>query len=176
MTIRKASGFALIDVIFVCGIMGLLTSIAIPRLLGARQSASAASAIGTLRAITSAELTFALACGNGFYAPSLTALGTAPPGSNEPFIGGGLGLNDVVVKSSYRFVLEGVAFPGAPPTCNGLGAGAGARGYRVSADPTEPTNSRFFGTNSYAAIYEDGVAMFDDLPEVGEPTTGAILH
>ena len=31
--IRKAQGFALIDLIFVCGIIGLLCSIALPRLL-----------------------------------------------------------------------------------------------------------------------------------------------
>ena len=176
MTIRKANGFALIDVIFVCGIMGLLTSIAIPRLLGAKQSASASSAIGSLRAITSAQLTYALTCGSGFYAPDLVTLGTAPPGTTEPFIGGGLGLQNVVVRSSYRFVLEGTPYPGSPPTCNGLGVGQGAQGYKVSADPTEPTNPRFFGTNSQAQIYEDSTAMLDHLTEVGDPPTGTILR
>src|SRR4029453_7721534 len=48
--IRKASGFALIDLIFVCGIMGLLTSIAVPSLLGAKQAAGAAAPIGSPRA------------------------------------------------------------------------------------------------------------------------------
>ena len=33
VTIRKAQGFALIDLIFVCGIIGLLCTIALPRLL-----------------------------------------------------------------------------------------------------------------------------------------------
>src|SRR5476649_1442332 len=45
--IRKAQGFALIDVIFVCGMIWLLCSIALPRLLLAKQSASAASAVGS---------------------------------------------------------------------------------------------------------------------------------
>ena len=91
MRIRQAHGFALIDLIFVCGIIGLVASMAMPRLMLAKAAAGSASAIGSMRAINSAELTYALTCGNGFYAPNLTTLGTPPPGSNEPFIGGGLG-------------------------------------------------------------------------------------
>ena len=37
--------------------------------------------------------------------PTLTALGTAPPGSNEPFVGGGMGDADIVQKSNYKFRL-----------------------------------------------------------------------
>jgi type II secretory pathway pseudopilin PulG len=69
VTVRKAQGFALIDLIFVCGVLGILFSIAMPSLFSAKQSASAASAIGSLRAINSAQLTYALTCGAGFYAP-----------------------------------------------------------------------------------------------------------
>src|SRR3977135_3151051 len=117
---RKEQGFALIDLVFVCGIIGLLASIALPRLTLAKSAAGAASAIGSLRAINSAELTVALTRGSGFYAPNLTTLGIAPPGSNEPFIGGGLGDADTVVKSAYVVKVEGTAFGGAPPSCNGL--------------------------------------------------------
>src|SRR5262245_45236880 len=74
MKARSAHGFALIDLIFVCGIIGVLAVIAMPRLLLAKQAAGAASAIGSLRAIDSSQLTFALTCGGGFYAPSLTVL------------------------------------------------------------------------------------------------------
>src|SRR6202051_1590073 len=83
---RQAQGFALIDLIFVCGMIGLLCSIALPRMLLAKQAAGSASAIGSMRAVNSAQLTYALTCGNGFYAPNLSTLGIAPPGSNEPFI------------------------------------------------------------------------------------------
>ncbi len=47
MLIRKAQGFALIDLIFVCGIIGLLSSIAVPQLVLAKQAAGAASALGS---------------------------------------------------------------------------------------------------------------------------------
>ncbi len=79
----------------------VLSIIAIPRLLTAKQSAQAASAIGSMRAISSAQLTFALTCGGGFYAPSLTTLGTPPPGAREGFIGAGLGTADMVTKGGY---------------------------------------------------------------------------
>ena len=88
--IRKKSGFALIDLIFTIGIIGVLCTIALPRLLLAKQSAGSASAIGSLRAINSAQLTFALTCGAGFYAPSLTRLGTLPIGSKAAFLTGSL--------------------------------------------------------------------------------------
>src|SRR5437660_12331778 len=91
VSVRQAHGFALIDLIFVCGVIGLLASIAMPSMFSAKQSAGAASAIGSMRTINSSQLTYALTCGAGFYAPSLSRLGTAPAGRHAPFIGGGLG-------------------------------------------------------------------------------------
>jgi hypothetical protein len=173
---RKSEGFALLDLIFVCGVIGLILSIALPRLVLAKQSAGAASAIGTLRTIASAELTFALTCGNGFYAPDLPALGMAPPGSNEPFIGGGMGASAVVQRSSYIFRLEATPYAGAPPTCNGLASGEAGQGYAAAADPTEVTNPRFFGTNSNAQLFEHNASLWADMPEGGEPTVGMVLR
>jgi type II secretory pathway pseudopilin PulG len=172
----NAQGFALIDLLFVCGVVGLLCSIALPRLLLAKQSAGAASAIGSMRAINSAQLTYALTCGSGFYAPNLTTLGIAPPGSNEPFLTGGLTSSDTVVKSGYSIVVEGVAYSGAPPTCNGLGPNEASQGFRAGADPIEPGNTRFFGTNSNSLIYEHSASLLASMPEVGEPAIGATIR
>lgn len=176
MTIRKQDGFALIDVIFVCGMIGILSSIALPRMLLAKQSASAASAIGSMRTINSAELTYALTCGNGFYAPTLTTLGTPPPGSTEPFITPSLSTADTVTKSNYTIRLTGTAYAGAPPTCNGVAAGDAAQGFKAAADPIEPTNPRFFSTNANGSIYEDVSTLWAGTPETGPPLSGHLLR
>ncbi len=176
MKIARAQGFALIDIIFVCGIIGLLCGIALPRLLLARQSAYAASAIGSMRAVNSAQLTYALTCGNGFYAPNLRTLGTAPPGSNEPYISGGLGDADTVTKSGYLIQLSGTTYSGAPATCNGLAAGEAAQGFKAAADAAEPNNTRFFATNASGTIFEDSASLWAVMPEVGEPASGYVMR
>lgn len=178
MTIRRADGFALIDILFVCGIIAILSTIALPRLLLARQAAGAASAIGSLRAIGSGQLTFALTCGGGFYAPSLTSLGTAPVGSNEAFLSPNLTTADTVVRSGYTIQLEGAAYPGAPSSCNGLAAGETAQGFKAAADPLRPLeteNTRFFAINSHSQLYEHNASMWAAMPEAGEPAVGHVL-
>lgn len=176
MRAGKAHGFALIDLIFVCGIIGLLCGIAVPRLLQAKNSAGAASAIGSLRSINSGQLTFALTCGNGFYAPNLTTLGVPPSGSQEPFLTPNLTASDTLTRSGYVMTMEGTPFAGAPATCNGLAAGEAAQGFRTGADPTEPTNPRFFSSNSNGSIYEHTAPFFSSMPEVGEPPVGVVLR
>lgn len=171
-----AGGFALIDLVFVCGIIGLLCSIALPRLAFAKQSAGAASAIGSMRAINSAQLTYALTCGNGFYAPRLTTLGVAPPGSQEPFLSGGLTTSDTAIKSSYSITIDGAPFSGAPATCNGLAASEAAQGFRAAAEPIDPANNRFFATNASSFIYEHSSSLFATMPEVGQSPIGTPLR
>src|SRR6185503_17396115 len=109
----NARGFALIDVIFVCGLIGILCMIAMPRMLMAKQSAGAASAIGSLRAINSAQLTYAFTCGAGFYAPNLSTLGTAPGGTQEAFISPNLGVADSVTRGGYIITMSATPFGGA---------------------------------------------------------------
>jgi type II secretory pathway pseudopilin PulG len=176
VTVRKAHGFALIDMIFVCGVLGILFSIAMPSLFTAKQSAAAASAIGSLRAINSAQLTYALTCGAGFYSPSLSRLGTNPPGSSVSFIGGGLGSADTVTKSSYVIQLTATPFPGAPSSCNGAAAGEDGQGFKAAADPNVPGNSRFLATNANNMIFEHTGTLWVAMPEFGEPAVGHILR
>ena len=175
-TERHADGFALIDLIFVVGIIALLSAIALPRLVLAKQTAGAASAIGSLRAISSAQLTFALTCGAGFYAPSLTTLGTPPTGSRDPFLPDGLGSADTVTHSGYVIQLEATAYPGAPASCNGLGAGEAGQGFKAGANPTVRDNARYFGLNATAQIFEHTSPLFASMPEVGAPAVGRPLR
>jgi type II secretory pathway pseudopilin PulG len=176
VSIRKAQGFALIDLIFVCGVIGLLCSIAVPRLVMAKQSAGAASAIGSMRAISSAQLSYALTCGSGFYAPTLMTLGTPPPGTREPFVGGGLGASDTVAKSGYVMQMTATPFGAAPASCNGVGAGLSGQGFIAAADPANLVLPRFFGTNANNLIYEHDSTLFSVMPDVGEPTVGHLIR
>src|SRR6266581_1020274 len=120
---RSAAGFAIIDLLFVCGIIGLLSGIALPRLMAAKGSAQAASAVSTLRTIGSGEVAFAITCGNGFYAPTLSTLGKPPVGSSEGFVKGDLAAADTVNKSGYQFQVFATPYGGSPDTCNALGVG-----------------------------------------------------
>jgi type II secretory pathway pseudopilin PulG len=165
----------LIDVIFVAGMIALLSMIALPRLLLAQQSAGAASAIGSLRAINSAQLIFALTCGAGFYAPRLTVLGTPPPGSSESFVSYNLGYTDTVTRSNYIIQMSGVPFVNAPSTCNGLAVGDAAQAFKSAADPSQPGNVRFFASNANGLIWEHTSTLFGAMPEVGGPLIGAPL-
>ena len=175
MPTRTAKGFALIDLIFVCGVIGVLCSIALPRLFVAKQSAAAASAVGSMRVINSAQLTYALTCGNGFYSPNLSTLGTAPPGSRESFIAAGLGSADTVTKSGYTIQMSATPYAGSPGSCNGLGVGLAGQGFFAAADPAEPANLRFFGTNASNIIYEHTSTLFASMPEVGAPPVGQMI-
>ncbi len=176
VAIRKARGFALIDLIFVCGIVGVLATVALPRMLLARQAAGAVSAISSMRVIASSELTYALTCGSGFYSPSLTTLGTAPVGSNEAFISPDLGVADTIQKSGYIIQLTAAPFAGSPSSCNGLAPGETGQGYRAATDPIEAGNDRYFGINSYGQIYEHTTTLFAVMPELGEPPAGHPLR
>lgn len=173
---RNDRGFALIDLIFCIGIICLVCGIALPRLLLAKQAAGTASAVGAMRAINSAELTFAITCGNGFYAPNLTTLGTPPTGSREAYISPGLGISNAVTRSGYIIQVAATPFAGAPATCNGLAAGQAGQGFKAAADPSEPGKPRFLATNANGLIYESTTSLFALMPEVGVPSSGTPFH
>ncbi len=171
---RSESGFTLIDMLFVIAIMGLLSTLAIPGLMRARGAAQSASALGTVRVVNSAQLSFAITCGFGFYSPDLQTLGRRPPLAAEAFLAPELSSGATFIKSGYSFSMGATPVPGAPASCNGLAVGATAAGYAFVADPLDITPpARYFGTNADGAIFEDVASYLATMPESGAPPGGA---
>lgn len=165
-------GFTLIELLIVVAIIGVIAAVAVPGLQRARQSGNESAAVGSLRAITGAQSLYAAACGNGFFSPSLPNLGT-PAAGGQAFISPDLSTGNTVFKSGYQVTLNsssGVA-PDAPPTCNGLAAGAAMQGYFATATPASGGGSKAFGTNVnhtiYWAIQAAPLAMTDKTAPAG---------
>src|SRR5215831_20203758 len=173
---HNQAGFTLIELVLVVSMIGIISAMALPRLLMAKQAADASSAIASLRTIASSEAGYSTSCGSGFYSPDLPTLAIAPAGTNSPFISPDLSYGASVFKSGYTIQMTGTSSPAAPPTCNGLAAGAGAQSFKAGADPGSPSNFRYFAINSANTIYEDSATLYAAMPEVGVPPSGHPLQ
>lgn len=133
----------------------IIAAIAIPNLLRARIAANEASAVGSLRVINTATITYAATYGNGF-APDLATLdgeGTgAPSCDHAQLIDGVLAAGQ---KAGYVFrygsamldLRNGGQSMLAPPRVGCTNPGSSA--YSVNADPVTP------GTTGFRSFYTD---------------------
>jgi type II secretory pathway pseudopilin PulG len=173
---RGESGFTLIDLLFTASLICTLCTMALPSLFRARGAAQSASAVSTLRVVNSAQLSFAVACGSGFYSPDFVTLGVPPPGAVTAFLPNDLAMGTSFQKQGYTFSMTGTPLAGAPGTCNGRAAGYASPGYATWADPLDPVGNPFFyGTNADGTIYQHTATFNGSLPESGPPPVGEPL-
>jgi type IV pilus assembly protein PilA len=134
--------------------LGTPIAIAVPQLLRARMSGNEISAIGSIRAIVSAQAGYASTCGNGGYAPRLTFLNTPAPGTEDAYISPELGSSDAPVKSGYNIALRGAQNSTAGPLdCHGRPT---VTDFYASASPQVfgTTGSRSFAATSTGELWE----------------------
>ena len=158
-------GFSLIELLIVVAIILIIAAIAIPNLLRSRIAANQASAVGSLRTLNTAEVTYSTTYNTG-YSSTLADLGPAAAGQNTP-TASAAGLVDEVLagmpaagqaattlnqssKSGYTFVYA----PGATDTNNKIDF------YSFTASPVSAgtTGTNYYYTDQSGVIRQNSTA------------------
>lgn len=153
---RRENGFSLIELLIVVSIILIIAAIAIPDLLKSRQAANQASAVGSLRTINTAEITYASTYNTGFSRNLQVLDGTSALSSPSS-----AGLIDNVlatgVKSSYNFFY--VSCPPTPGPDDGTmtnGSCTFVSTYQVVANPSGgPQTGNFYYTDTSGVIRQN---------------------
>ncbi|MFZ3210752.1 MAG: prepilin-type N-terminal cleavage/methylation domain-containing protein [Terriglobales bacterium] len=144
---KQNRGFSLIELLIVVAIILIIAAIAIPNLLRSRISANEASAVGSLRTLNTAEITYNTSYPSTGFTCTMSALG--PTNGNASATSTASGLIDASlasgVKSGYSFALSGCGSTTPIPT------------YQSTGTPVSPgtTGQRYFCSDA------SGVIKFD---------------
>ena len=147
---KKQKGFSLIELLIVVAIILIIAAIAIPNLLRSKIAANEASAVGSVRTVVTAQVTYSSSWGTG-YAAALANLGGAVPCSAsaatacliDPILSAGL-------KSGYRFSSAGTL----PQVVAGVNVN---EGFEVNGTPATVgvTGQRSFCADQSGVIHFD---------------------
>jgi type IV pilus assembly protein PilA len=146
---RKQKGFSLIELLIVVAIILIIAAIAIPNLLRSRMAANESSAVGSVRTLNTAEVTYASTYPSTGFAPALLNLGGAAPCAT-PSAGGACIIDPVLAagtKSGYTVNVTPETNTGALPNT----------GFVSSAAPLTygTTGTRLFCGLATGVIYYD---------------------
>jgi type IV pilus assembly protein PilA len=125
----------------------------VPTLLRAKLTANEAAAVGSLRAINTAQSAYSAAAADGEFADRLSVLVVPCSPGGAGFISPDLAA-DPSQKSGYQIVLSAGTNGAGALDCNGTQA---YRGYYLTAIPISVGNSgnRGFATSARHVIYQD---------------------